>query len=153
MQSLNVTKVTLEHFEWLELKLPNYTMVNYNSLREQIQQINKSCPYSHLAYNFNHSTRNPHNRCGDSSFLYCKYKHNSNYSKTSSMFSCKDNPTETEAIFASSWQQSVSSSKVKATPDKVRETIEMLGMEFSDLGKCKSQRNTKDGSKVATTSV
>ena len=40
--------------------------------------------------------------------------------------------------------------KVKATPEKVGETLELLGMDFSNYGKYKAYRNSKGGSMVAT---
>ena len=36
MQSLNVTNLTLKQLDQLTHKLPNYTVVNYDSLREQL---------------------------------------------------------------------------------------------------------------------
>ena len=46
MQSLNVTKLTIEQLEQLTHRLPNYTIVNYDSLRKQSQQIDENYPYS-----------------------------------------------------------------------------------------------------------
>ena len=46
LQSLNIAKLTLKQLVWLKYKLPNYTMVNYDSLREQIQKIAENYPYS-----------------------------------------------------------------------------------------------------------
>ena len=46
MQSLNVTILTLEQLEPLTHKLANYTMLTYDSLREQIHKINEPYPYS-----------------------------------------------------------------------------------------------------------
>ena len=45
MQSINVTELAPEQLEWLTYELPNYTVVNSDSLREQIQQINKDYLY------------------------------------------------------------------------------------------------------------
>ena len=39
-------------------------------------------------------------------------------------------------------------SKVKAIPEKVRETLELLAMDFSNFDKYKAFRNSKDGSKL-----
>ena len=44
MKSLNVTKLTLEQLEWLTQKLPIYAKVNYDSLKEKIQQIDENYP-------------------------------------------------------------------------------------------------------------
>ena len=46
IQSLNVTKLTLEQLGQLAHKLPNYTMVNYDSFREHLQQLDGNYPYS-----------------------------------------------------------------------------------------------------------
>ena len=46
MQSLNVTKFTMKQLGQLTHKLCNYTMVNYDSSREYISQINENYPYS-----------------------------------------------------------------------------------------------------------
>ena len=46
MQSLNITKLTSEQWEWLSHKLPKYTTVNCDSLRRHIQQIDENYPYS-----------------------------------------------------------------------------------------------------------
>ena len=46
-----------------------------------------------------------------------------------------------------------SSSKVKATPEKVRSMLKLLGMDFSSLDKCKAYQNSKDKKKLATTPV
>ena len=46
MQSLNATKQTLEQLEQLAHKLLNYTMVNYYSLREQMQHTDENYLYS-----------------------------------------------------------------------------------------------------------
>ena len=48
MQSQNVTKLTSEQWDWLEQKLPKYTKVIYDSLREEIQKIDENYPYSML---------------------------------------------------------------------------------------------------------
>ena len=45
MQVLNISKQTLEQLEQLMHKLPNYTMVNYDSFREQVPQIDENYPY------------------------------------------------------------------------------------------------------------
>ena len=42
MQSLNVTCLTLAQTH----KLPNYSMINYDLLKEQIQQIDVNYPFS-----------------------------------------------------------------------------------------------------------
>ena len=48
---------------------------------------------------------------------------------------------------------SITNLKFVAIPEKVRETLELLGMDFTDFAKYKANRNTKARSKVATTSV
>ena len=50
-------------------------------------------------------------------------------------------------------QQLIGYPKVKATPETVRETLEMLGIDFSGFDKCKTCKDSKDRSKIATTSV
>ena len=42
MQSLNVTNLTPEQHQQLMPKLPNYTMINYDLLREYTQHINEN---------------------------------------------------------------------------------------------------------------
>ena len=44
MQSLNAAHSTLVQLEKLSHKLPNYVMINYDSLKEQIQQIDENFP-------------------------------------------------------------------------------------------------------------
>ena len=46
MQSLNVIQLTTEQFEKVLHKLPNYTMVNCDLLKENIQQIDENNHYS-----------------------------------------------------------------------------------------------------------
>ena len=46
MQSLNVTKLTQEQLDQLTDKLPNYTMVNYDSLWEHIWLLDENYPYT-----------------------------------------------------------------------------------------------------------
>ena len=41
--------------------------------------------------------------------------------------------------------------KIKAIPEKVKETLEMLGMDFSNLDKYKACKYSKDRNKIATT--
>ena len=52
-----------------------------------------------------------------------------------------------------SQQQLIGHPKIKATPEKVGEILEMLGMDFYDFDKYKSCRNSKDRSKIASTSL
>ena len=56
-------------------------------------------------------------------------------------------------MFPSSLQQLITFPKVKATPENVKETLEWLGMDFSNFPKFKACRNSEDGNKVATISV
>ena len=84
-QSLNVTELLQEQFKWLLYKLPNYTMVNYYSLKEQIQQIDDNHPYNMPNWLIIFITV-----LGTLItitciviFLYCKYRCVSNESKTS----------------------------------------------------------------------
>ena len=49
--------------------------------------------------------------------------------------------------------QQVGSPEVKLTQEKVIETVELLGRNFSNFDKHKAHRNSTDGSKVSTTSV
>ena len=77
MQSLNVTKLTPEQLEWLAHQLLNYTMVNWNSLSQQIQQVNENYPWPY-AYLVNHSNYGMATLVvgiGIMIFLYCKYRH------------------------------------------------------------------------------
>ena len=46
MQSLNLTRFTLEQLEQLTHKLPNYVVVNYDLLGKHIRQIDKNYPYT-----------------------------------------------------------------------------------------------------------
>ena len=155
MQPLNVAKLILKQFKWLAQKLPNYAMVIYDSLKEQIQQIDKIYPYSVPTWSIISTTvlGTLIIIIGITIVLYCKYICISNQSRTSAMFWHKKNQGETETMFPSSSQQSITSSKVKATPEKVREKLELLGMAFCDVVKCKVHRNTKAGSKVTTAYV
>ena len=50
-------------------------------------------------------------------------------------------------------QPTVVSPKVKATLEKVREMFEFMGMDFSEFDKHKAYQNSKDGNKIATTSM
>ena len=50
-----------------------------------------------------------------------------------------------------SLQQLIGYPKIKTTPDMVGDTLEMLGIDFSHFDKCKTCRNSKDGSKIAMT--
>ena len=86
-------------------------------------------------------------------FVYCKCSCTSNQLKTPSILWHKRNEKETEAILPSFSQQSIRSSKVKATPEKVTETLELLRMDFSAFDKYQTCRNSKDGDKITTTSV
>ena len=56
-------------------------------------------------------------------------------------------------MLPSSSQQSVASSKVKVPLEKVKETLELMEMDFSDFDKYKAHRNSKDGGKITSTSV
>ena len=47
-------------------------------------------------------------------------------------------------MLPSSSQQLITSPKVKVMAKKVRETLELLGMDFSDFDKYKACRNSKD---------
>ena len=108
---------------------------------------------TYLVYNFNHSSRNSHNRCWDYNFPLLQYKHTLNHSKTSSIFWPKENPKETETILTGSMQQLIAFPKIKGNPEKVREPLQMLWMDFSDYVKYKAYTNSKDRSKLATTFV
>ena len=55
MQSLNVTQLSLAQPERLSHKLPNYSMVDYDSLKNRSNKLMKTIPfYAHLAYNTHH---------------------------------------------------------------------------------------------------
>ena len=118
MQPLNVTKLTPEQFEQPMHKLPNYTMVDYDSLKEQIQKINENYPFSMPAWIPITVLSTFLIIIGIVIFLYCKYRCTSNKSKTSSKFLCKRNKKEAEAMLPSSSQQSTTSREVKVTPEK-----------------------------------
>ena len=47
-------------------------------------------------------------------------------------------------------QQLITSAKVK---EKVRETLELLGIDFSDFDKYKAYQKSKHGGKISSTSV
>ena len=51
------------------------------------------------------------------------------------------------------FQPTTTSPKVKGTPEKLRETLELLGMDFSEFNKCKAHWNSKDEKKIATTPI
>ena len=87
---------------------------------------------------------------GPVNFLYCKFRHALDQSIASSVFSCKRNKNVTKAM---SSQQLITFPKVKAIPDKVRERLELLGMDFSNFDKNKAHRNSKYGCIVTATSV
>ena len=50
MQSLNAAHLTPAQPKKLSHKLPNYSMVNYDSLKEQIQQIDENYPFAMLTW-------------------------------------------------------------------------------------------------------
>ena len=56
-------------------------------------------------------------------------------------------------MLSGSLQQSVGYPIIKVTSEKVREALEMLGMDFSDFAKYKACRNSEERSKVATNFV
>ena len=77
MQSLNITKLTMKQLECFADRLPNYMMVNYDFLREQIQQIDKNYPYSMptLLIILIKELGTLIIGAGITVFLYCKYTH------------------------------------------------------------------------------
>ena len=60
---------------------------------------------------------------------------------------------ETEAMLSSNPQPNTNSPKVKATQEKVKETHELLGIDFSDFKKCKACQNSKNENKIPTSFV
>ena len=86
-------------------------------------------------------------------FLYCKYKSTSTCSNTSSIFLHTENPKVTKLMFVNSPCHLIISAKIKATYETVKEALDMLRIDFSDCDKHKICRNSKDGSKIATTPV
>ena len=153
IQSLNVTKLTPEQLEQLVHKSPNYNIVNYDSLREQIWQIDENYPYSMPTWLISLTTVLGALIIGDYSFSLLQILTHFKLFQNLSIFWHKQNPEETEAMHWGSSQQSIGSPKNKATPEKARETPEMLGMDFSDFNKYEGYRFSYDGSKVATTSL
>ena len=109
IQSLNVTPLTPEQLKQLAHTLPNYTMVNYDSLREQIQQIDENYLYSMPTWLIILTTVLGILIIGTgiTVFLYCKYKHTSNCSKSPFIFWHKKSSEETEAMLLGSAQQLV----------------------------------------------
>ena len=93
MQCVNVTKLTLEQLKRLWHLLPNYTVINCNSLREQFQQIDENYPDSMptqliiLIMVLVILIR----IIGIVIFIYCKYRCISNQSKTSGIFWHRNN--------------------------------------------------------------
>ena len=87
MQSLNVTELTPEQLEQLAHKLPKYTMVNYDSLRKEIQIMYENCPYSMLTWLII-LMKVLGTLMADVwvTTFYCKYNHTLNHSKTLSIF-------------------------------------------------------------------
>ena len=155
MQSLNVAKQTPEQLEWLTHKLPNYTMVNYGPLREQIPHIDENYPFS-MPCQLIFALMIPEILIivlGFQFFYISSTNMPQTISKTSSIFWHKGNPKETEVMLLGSSHQSRTLPKVKVTHEKVREMLELLGMDFSDFDKDKNHKNSKDGGKVAITSV
>ena len=60
------------------------------------------------------------------------------------MFWCRNAQKETNAMLPSFLQKFMASQKVKETLEKVRHTLELLGMDFSDFYKYHSHRSSKD---------
>ena len=56
-------------------------------------------------------------------------------------------------MLLSSPQQSIASPNIKTTSEMVKETLEMLGIDFSDFDMCTTHKNYNDGSTTATTSL
>ena len=69
------------------------------------------------------------------------------------MFWHRNNQKGTKTMLPCPFKQSITALKVKATPENVREMLELLGMYSSNFDKHTAYRNSKDRSKVATTSV
>ena len=127
-------------------KLPNYTMVNYASLGEQIQQIDDDYPYSTSTWLIALITVLGTLMTGVTITIpfYRKYKNTPNHSKTSSIFWHKENPKEPKSMLSGSPQHSIGYQRIKVTPEKVRETLEMLELDFFDFHMYKAYRNSKD---------
>ena len=53
-------------------------------------------------------------------------------------------------MLSASPPQSIGYPKNQGNSKKVREMLEILGMDISDFDKCKACRNSKDRSKIAT---
>ena len=88
MQFLNVTKPTPEQIKHLTRKLPNYTIINYDSLKEQMQQINENYPYSMLIWFkiFVMMLDTLIAIIGIVTFLHCNHQHTPNKSDACSIF-------------------------------------------------------------------
>ena len=84
---------------------------------------------------------------GNAIFFYCKYKNTPNPSKALSIFWHNKNTKDIKAMLLGFLKQSVGYPNVKATPEKIKETLEMLAMDFSGFDKYKVCRNSKGGSK------
>ena len=93
MQSLNVAKLTPEQLELLAHKLPIYTMVIHDFLREQIQQIDENYPYPMpTGLIILISVLGNYMRGAKLQFSFIsKTKNALNHSKTLSIFWCKEN--------------------------------------------------------------
>ena len=138
--------------EWLEHYLCNYTMVNYDSLREQIQQIDEKYPYSMPTWLIILITVLGTLIIGTviTGFLCCKLKHKP---FQDFIFWYEMNPKATRTMIPGSSHKFIGSPKIEATPQNVRYTLELLGIYFSSFDKYKAYRNSKDRRKVAATTV
>ena len=86
-------------------------------------------------------------------FFYCKYENTSDCSKTFLYFGIKRTLKKLKQCSQTLHNNKKGSPKIKESPEKVREMLKMLGMDFSDVAKYKACRNSNDRSKIATTSV
>ena len=114
-------------------------MVNYNPLREHIQEIDGNYPYSMPTWLIILTTVLGTLMLGARIliFLYCKHKNAPTCSKSSSLFWQKENTKETKPMFTNQCPT------VKANPEMVKEALEILGIDFGDFDKCKPHRNRR----------
>ena len=64
-------------------------------------------------------------------------------------FGHKETPKEARAMLLDSPQQEIGCSNIKATPEIVKEILEILGIDFSDFDKCKTAEIAKMEAKLS----
>ena len=134
-------------------------MVNYDLLKEQMQHNDEKNPFVMPTWSII-LIRALGTFIGATSLVaYCYCKHGQSRNKKPNILSaiwCKmTSRTRILWLLLPVHLRSLllPTQKVKATPEKERETLELSGMDFSDFDKYKAHHNNKDTKKTATTSV